>query len=303
MPDLVAQVIRRTKGFYYLGDETGLEVECKAKGALFKDSKYDNQIAVGDRVFYQIEPEAKLGLITRIEPRKSFLSRNRVGIEAEQIIAANLDILFICVAAKDPEPRPGLIWRMLTAANRGNLRAVLILTKTDLIHGHTHIPTLKPFENLDLEILHSSKGGGRDDNRLVELLETHTSVLSGPSGVGKSSLINRLFPGKNIKVGEVGKHTGKGTHTTTYAQMYQIGKSGQLIDTPGIREFALWDTDRTALKDHFPLIRRYGGQCKHSDCTHSHEPHCKVKEEVALELLDPQLYQAYLDLLAGLERD
>ncbi|MDT8447196.1 MAG: ribosome small subunit-dependent GTPase A [bacterium] len=297
MSELIATVARRTKGFYYLRTPEGVEVECKAKGALFQKSKFDNQIAVGDRVSYRMGEGEDIGLISALEERKSFLSRARVGIEAEQVIAANVDVMFISLAAKQPDPRAGLVWRMLVAASLGNVRPVLVMTKMDLVHHHKDLPFLRPFLNIDLEILFSSKGGSADDARLAELIGSSVCVFSGPSGVGKSSLINRLFPGLDLKVGEISEKTQKGAHTTTYARMISIGEAGQVIDTPGIREFSLWGATKDNLRFHFPLIKDYSGHCKHADCTHTHEPHCNVKAEVQKELLDREVYEGYLALM------
>ena len=296
---ITAIVIRRTKGFYYLRTIDGQEIECKAKGALFKNSRYDNQIAVGDQVNIQMTENQEIGMITGICERKSFLSRVRVGIQAEQVIAANVDLLFITISAKDPEPRPGLIWRMLVAANIGKVRPILVLTKLDLIHHNQHPAVLQPFENIDLEILYSSKGGGKDDNRLADLVGENTSVFVGHSGVGKSSLINRLFPGLELKVGAVNDKTNKGSHTTTYAQMIQVAESGFVIDTPGVREFGFWQLEKQNIRDYFPVIRQYSGHCKHSDCIHIHEPHCFVKNEVDAGRIHPELYRGYVKLMEG----
>jgi len=299
MTEAVATVVRRTKGFYYLTTPEGQEIECKAKGSLFRNSKYDNQIAVGDKVTYQLEPGQELGMIQGVLPRKSFLSRTRVGIEVEQVIAANLDLMFLVVAAKDPEPKPGLVWRMLVAANLGSVRPVLLVTKLDLVHHHKDLPWLRPFLNIDLEILFSSKGGGADDNRLADLLGGNVSVVAGHSGVGKSSLLNRLFPDLDLKVGEVNEKTSKGSHTTTYARMLNVGPTGAVIDTPGVREFGLWNLEPKNIRDHFPLIRQFSGHCKHADCTHTHEPHCFVKAEVEAGRIDKDLYAGYVGLLEG----
>jgi len=292
-----AIVIRRTKGFYYLRTLEGLEIECKAKGALFRNSRYDNQIAVGDQVNLQMTEGQEIGMITDIVERKSYLSRVRVGIMAEQVIAANVDLMFITIAAKEPEPRPGLIWRMLVAANLGNVRPILLLTKTDLIHYHEP-GWLAAFQDIDLEILTSSKKTGHDDNRLSDLIGDNTSVFVGHSGVGKSSLINRLFPGLDLKVGSVNEKTSKGSHTTTYAQMIQVAESGFVIDTPGVREFGFWNLDKENIRDYFPVIRQYSGHCKHSDCQHMPEPHCFVKAEVEAGRIHKDLYQGYVKLFA-----
>ena len=204
-------VIRRTKGFYYLRNNLNQTVECKIKGLLFKNSRFDNQVAVGDRVIYQKSETDNLGLIIEIEPRNSFLSRTRVGKEAEQVIAANIDYLLIVAATKDPAFRFNLINRMLVAASVGRITPILVITKTDLVPKKEIDHLLAPFRDLELEYFLSTTLELEQNPKLSKLLKNSVSVLAGQSGAGKSSLLNKYFPALSIKIGDVGLKTHKGS--------------------------------------------------------------------------------------------
>ena len=293
-------IIRRTKGFYYIRTESGEEVECKIKRSLFRTSRFNNQAAVGDVITYKQNASGKIGLITAIEPRKSFLSRVRVGIEAEQVIAANVDCLIIVAAAMDPILKPNFIFRLITAASAGNITPYLIISKTDLTTPEKIEEIIRPFQNLDMDILFTSPKHCGDQEKIIQILKNNTSVITGQSGVGKSSLLNRLFPGLEIKVGEVSQKTGKGSHTTTYAIMHEVAPESFVIDTPGIREFSLWQVNRKNLNSHFPIIQDYVG-CKHRDCVHITEPGCAVKNATQTGELDPEIYESYRSIYEALE--
>ncbi len=297
----IGTVIKRTKGFYYLLGKDNSEIECKVKGQLFQNSRYDNQIAVGDSVSYKKASSDDIGLITGIEKRKSFLSRTRVGIEAEQIIAANIDNLLIVAAAKNPPFRTNFINRVLVAAKVGNINPILIITKTDLVSQDELEHFLAPYRNIDLEIIQSSVKSDFPASKLKDLFINKISVLAGQSGVGKSSLLNSLFPGLGIKVGAVSLKTSKGSHTTTYAVMHQVVKNAFVIDTPGIREFGLWGVNRDNLGENYPGIEELGNYCKHRDCHHIHEPKCAVKEAVDNGEFNNSLYQGYISIYQTLQ--
>ncbi len=294
-------VTRRTKGFYYLRTYQGEEVECKVKGQLFKNSRFDNQIAVGDFVFYSKSDRDDVGLITSIKERKSFLSRNRVGAEAEQIIAANIDYLLVVASAKKPPFRVNLINRMLTAAAVGNINPVLILSKTDLVDTDYIEQLLEPYRKLNIEIIPFSIKDETANPRLLEILSGNVSVLAGQSGVGKSSLLNRLYPALSLKVGAVSAKTFKGSHTTTFAMMHQIAENSFVIDTPGIREFGLWHVSKKNLACFYPLISDFEHHCKHRDCRHIHEPRCSIKNAVKNGEIHETLYQGYISIYNSLE--
>lgn len=291
-------IIRRTKGFYYVLIPDKTIVECKIKGKLFKDSRYNNQSAVGDKVGFTLDND--LGLIHEIYPRSSFLSRNRVGIEAEQVIAANIDNMIITSAISKPAIRHNLICRMLTAAYVGNIEPIILVTKTDLIPENNLQEALKPYQDIGIEIICSSIIDQCDLSVLKNYLLGSISVLAGQSGVGKSSILNLLFPELNLKVGAVNKKTAKGSHTTTYASMHEIAGNSYVIDTPGIREFGLWDINRDNLNEYFPKIKNYRSLCKHRNCRHITEPGCKVKEALQSADIHPVLYNGYVAIMESL---
>ncbi|MBT6611592.1 MAG: ribosome small subunit-dependent GTPase A [Deltaproteobacteria bacterium] len=293
-------VIRRTKGFYYLRNNLNQTVECKIKGLLFKNSRFDNQVAVGDRVIYQKSETDNLGLIIEIEPRNSFLSRTRVGKEAEQVIAANIDYLLIVAATKDPAFRFNLINRMLVAASVGRITPILVITKTDLVPKKEIDHLLAPFRDLELEYFLSTTLEPEQNPKLSKLLKNSVSVLAGQSGAGKSSLLNKYFPALSIKIGDVGLKTHKGSHTTTYTISHQIAENGFVIDTPGIREFGLWNITQANLNEYYPLIQTFQQQCKHRNCRHVHEPQCAVKDAVTTKVIHPILYDGYVSIFNSL---
>jgi len=297
------KVIRRTKGFYYLRSVNGDEVECKIKGRLFKKSKYNNQIAVGDDVNYTKNQQDSVGLIASINPRKSFLSRNRVGINAEQVIAANIDYLLIVTSAKNPSFRENLANRMLVAASIGNITPVMIITKTDLVNQKELDQIVEPYLKLNIEIIQTSIFHPQQNPRLIEILSNGISVVAGQSGVGKSSLLNFLFPLLNIKVGAIIQKTLKGSHTTTYSIMHQISENGFVIDTPGIREFGLWNVTQKNINQFYPIISEYQFSCKHRNCRHIHEPDCAVKLAVEDKIIHPRLYQGYQSIYNSFNED
>ncbi len=294
-------VVRRTKGFYRLRTECGEEVECKIKGKLFEHSRFDNQVAVGDRVTYTLSTADSFGLIDRIEKRDSFLSRSRVGIEAEQVIAANVDYLFLVCSVKNPAFRYNLVNRMLVASNVGQIDPVLVVSKTDLSDEMEIDRLIEPYRRVDMEIVPFSTEIESEDTKLLELMSGSVSVLVGKSGTGKSSLLNKLFPGLNLKVGSVSSKTSKGSHTTTFASMHEIAKNSYVIDTPGIREFGLWQVTRENLGEYYPLVREYRFFCKHRNCRHVHEPECAVKRKVEEGVVSGVLYRGYVSIFDSLD--
>ncbi|MBU2512481.1 ribosome small subunit-dependent GTPase A [bacterium] len=289
-------ITKRIKGFYYLLTDEGETIECKAKGLLFKNSRFDNQIAVGDRVSFLFSEKDDVGLITGIENRRSFLSRNRVGIEVEQVIAANVDNLLIVASTQKPPFRTNLINRLLVAAKAGNVKPTIVITKTDLSSPKEIEALIDPYKDIQCDIIFSTTKSAENDQRLLDIFHDSVSVLTGQSGVGKSSLLNKLFPNLNIKVGAVSDKTSKGSHTTTFAAMHKIAENSYIIDTPGIREFGLWNLDNKNLAQFYPIICDFSYQCKHRNCQHIQEPNCAVQEAVKNGKIHKKLYQGYVSI-------
>ena len=293
-------VIRRMKGFYYLRTQSGLEIECKIKGQLFKDSRFDNQIAVGDSVLFKKRENDRIGLITGIEKRKSFLSRARIGIGVEQVIAANVDILLIVMSAKDPPFRVNLINRFLVAALAGNIIPILVISKVDLVNAEYLSQLTTPYIGMDLRIIRFSTMETETHPELTKVISDNICVLAGQSGVGKSSLLNTLFPRLSIKIGKINRKTLKGSHTTTNARMHQVAENGFVIDTPGIREFGLWNVSKNNLDQYYPGFEEYIHGCKHRNCHHVTEPKCSVKSAVERGDIHRVIYNGYLSIYHSL---
>jgi len=299
-----AGIIRkRIKGFYYVQTQEGKIIDCKIKGKLFKDDPFKNQVAVGDKVVFVKSPKDNLGLIQGIEPRKSFLSRSRVGKIAEQVIAANIDNLVIVCAAKDPPFRANLVFRMLVAARVGKIKPVLVISKADLVQQQEIDEILEPFKNTELDwIISSLFDPPEKEEKFLELIQNSVTVLSGQSGVGKSSMINKYYPELRLKTGQVNMRTTRGLHTTTFAEMHEVSKGSFVIDTPGIREFGLWGITQKNLHEYFPILEDYQHGCKHRNCCHYKEPGCRVHEDLESGEIHPTIYQAYLAIRESLER-
>ncbi|MDH5560073.1 MAG: ribosome small subunit-dependent GTPase A [Deltaproteobacteria bacterium] len=293
-------VLKRIKGFYYLMDDFGEEVACKIKGSLFKESRFDNQVAVGDRVRYLLSEKNTQGLITGLLPRRSFLSRNRVGIDTEQIIAANVDLLLMVSSVKQPAFRHNLIFRLIVAAYIGNIIPVLVMTKTDLLGIKEIRELLRPFEGIDISIQLTSVKQPKTCLEIKDLIASRICVLSGHSGVGKSTLVNLLYPEFQLETGKINPKTSKGLHTTTSSMMYPVGEKGFIIDTPGIREFGFWNLKRENLRKYYPGIRDYNSQCKLRNCCHIHEPSCQVKSDLKEKNLNSDLYAGYISIYESL---
>ena len=286
-------VVRRTKGFYYVRSSSDKEIECKIKGQLFKDSQFDNQVAVGDRVEFIKDHAGEIGLINALQDRRSFLSRSRVGKEAEQVIAANIDHMLIVAAAKNPPFRTNLVNRMLVAATAGHIKPILVITKTDLIESKFLDEISEPYQEIELEIIPFTNTRSNKNGRLHNALIGSVSVLVGQSGVGKSTILNTLFPALDLKVGKIGTKTRKGLHTTTYATMHRIADNSYVIDTPGIREFGLWNVTQDNLDEYYPGIADHRHKCKHRDCNHIYEPDCAIKKAVKAKDIHQSLYDGY----------
>jgi ribosome biogenesis GTPase / thiamine phosphate phosphatase len=265
-----------------------------------RDSDGDRlKLAVGDEVL--VEPDARGGTwaICEILPRRSRLARRAPGGGyGERIVAANVDQVVIVFAAAKPEPHPRMLDRFLVIAEANELAARIIVNKVDLVGEPSAHERFTPYERAGYPVHFTStkRGDGLDGVRAM--LGGRVSVFAGPSGVGKSSLLNAIFPGLSLRVGEISESVNKGRHTTVGALMIPLPdeNGGYVVDTPGLREIGMWALSAEHLDVCFPELRPYMTQCRFADCTHTVEPGCAVKDAVDRGDIDAARFQSYLKL-------
>jgi ribosome biogenesis GTPase len=273
------------------------QFRCAIRG-LLKDMSTDlrHVVVAGDIVW--IRPEhGNEGLIERIEPRRRILSRT--SRSRQQILVANVDQLIIVASAAEPNLKPNLIDRFLVEAERMRIEPILCLNKIDLVDSADLMPIVGVYGQMGYQVHLVSASTGQGIDRLRQLVAGQESVVAGQSGVGKSSLLNAIEPELGLRVGEVSRENEKGKHTTTVASLIPLKMGGYVVDTPGIRQFQLWDIVPQEVAALYRDIRPYVSHCRFPDCTHTHEANCAVKDAVADNRLDARRYESYCHLRSG----
>jgi ribosome biogenesis GTPase len=285
------------------GLETAVEAEdgrvyrCRVR-RLLKSLQTDerNIVTCGDRVWFR-PAGGDEGLIERVEPRHGVL--RRASRRREHVVVANVDQLLIVMSLFEPELKPHLIDRYTAAAEQGGLTPVVCLNKADLAEPAAFQPLIGSYAQLGIPALLTSAKTGLGIDRLRGLLKDRATVLSGQSGVGKSSLLNAVQPGLALRVRSVSEATQKGRHTTTTAELIRLDSGGWVVDTPGLRQLALWDLRPEEVEGFFPEFRPYVPLCGFPDCTHTHEENCAVKRAVDRRQVSARRYTSYLGMFAG----
>ena len=257
-----------------------------------------NVVAAGDRVWVRAALNDE-GLIERVEPRHGVLARASRG--REHVLVANVDQLVIVVSLVEPALKPHLIDRYLASAEQGGIAPVVCLNKADLVDPVPYQPLVGMYSQLGIPAFLTSAVSGTGIDRLRVLLKGRETAFSGQSGVGKSSLLNAVQPGLGLHVREVSEATQKGRHTTTTAELIRLDFGGWVVDTPGIRQFQLWDILPEEVEGFFPEFRPFVPLCTYPDCTHTHEDRCAVKRAVARRMIAEQRYVSYLGMFTGSE--
>jgi ribosome biogenesis GTPase len=254
-----------------------------------------NVIAVGDRVWFRPGGDGgDEGLIEKIEPRRGTITRGYR--RHKHVLVANVDQLLIVSALEEPGLKLPLVDRYLISAETGGVRPVIVLNKADLVDPALYQWVIGLYTQLGYETILTSAADGRGIDRLRALVADGTTAFSGQSGVGKSSLLNAIQPGLNLRVREVSDWTFKGKHTTTNADLIRLDSGGYVVDTPGLRQFELWGVEPGELEGHFVEFRPYIPLCKFPDCSHTHESACAVKDAVHWGQIHFGRYESYLKL-------
>jgi ribosome biogenesis GTPase len=277
---------------------------CEVRGRLLQEKTKDTLVAVGDYVW--LEPEgARGGRIERVEERHSVLSRQHPGVAtpAEDVILANPDQVLIVFAVAEPDPHLRMLDRFLVIAEANELPAVICANKIDLASGAHAQALFAVYEQIGYRVIYASAQTGEGADELRELLKGAVTVLTGPSGVGKSSLLNLVHPTLNLQTGDLREFLHKGRHTTRAAQLFALplGENTFVADTPGIRELGLYEIDAQSLGFYFREFVPFIHDCRYPNCTHDHEPGCAVRAAVAEGKIAPVRYDSYLRLLHGEE--
>ncbi|MEJ7779813.1 MAG: ribosome small subunit-dependent GTPase A [Daejeonella sp.] len=294
-------VIKSTGSWYEVLTDSGKAVNCRIKGKFRTlDIKTTNPIAVGDRVNLEPEPDQETGVITLLYPRKNYIIRKSVNLSKQaQIIAANLDQAFLIVTLASPRTSLGFIDRFLVTAEAYDIPAKLIFNKLDLF-SEEGLEILKQYQQMYEKAGYPcySVSATKETNldQVKDLLRDQVTLVSGHSGVGKSTLINALLPGSELKTGNISDWSDKGKHTTTFAEMFELPFGGYLIDTPGIRELGVFDIEKQELGRLFPEIRKLMSSCKFHNCRHINEPGCAVLNALDSDEIEPSRYDSYLSI-------
>ena len=294
-------VIRSTGSWVYVKTDKEV-VKSRMRGRFrLRGKAFTNPVAVGDQVTLRLNADGT-GLITAIHERRNHLSRRAAGrsVGHEQVLVSNIDQVWIIQSAILPHPNPGLIDRVLVAAEAQHIRAGIVFNKMDLAFGVAldAVHRLRDlYARLSYAVFLTSAVAPEGVDALSEALKDQISVFTGPSGVGKSTLLNAMEPDLDLRVGKVSLKTRKGRHTTAHAALQLLTGGGGVVDTPGIREFGVLDLEPWELSHHFPEFRRHLASCRFPACTHDHEPGCAVKEAYLDSAITEERYRSYLNIL------
>ena len=297
-------VIKSTGSWYQVFAEDGSTYACRIKGKFrIKGIQTTNPIAVGDQVDFELEPNADTGVINHLHDRKNYIIRKSINLSKQsQIIAANLDQAFLIVTLASPRTSLGFIDRFLVVAEAYDIPTSLVFNKLDLYNqdGLAILADYKSiYENIGYPCYEVSALEGTNISQIEALLKDKTTLFSGHSGVGKSSLINAILPDFELKTGEVSEWSDKGQHTTTFAEMHQLPFGGYLVDTPGIRELGIVDIEKEELSHFFVEMRDRLNQCRFNNCRHINEPGCAIIKAVEEGEIEPSRYDSYQSIFHG----
>jgi ribosome biogenesis GTPase len=294
-------VYKSTGSWYQVKSDEGNFYQCRIKGKLrLSGIRSTSPVAVGDRVGFDLDDEA-IGVIHSIEERENYLVRKSVNLSKQlHIIGANIDLVFLVITLKNPETFTTFIDRFLVSAAAFGIETVMLFNKMDQ-YSEEELETVNELKELYTSIGYQSvlcsTKSGQGMSELRNLMKDNTSIFSGHSGVGKSTLINTVAPELRLKIGEISEHHGQGQHTTTFAEMFDLSFGGRIIDSPGIRGFGIADIDKEEIARYFKEFFKASENCKFNNCQHLSEPGCAVKSELEDGTIAESRYQSYLSMV------
>lgn len=294
-------VIKNTGSWYTVRTDEGLDVDCKIKGNFrLKGIRSTNPVAVGDIVDI-VRNQEGTAFITAIHERRNYIIRKSQNLSKQShIIAANVDQAFLIVTVNYPQTSTIFIDRFLATAEAYNVPTVLVFNKTDILSDeerHYQEMMMRLYETVGYKCVAVSATTGLGMDAIPAMLKDKKTLLSGNSGVGKSTFINHILPGANLRTSEISDAHNTGMHTTTFSEMLELPEGGYLIDTPGIKGFGTFDMEPEELTSYFKDIFHFSKECRFNNCTHTHEPGCAVLKAVEEHYIAASRYQSYLSML------
>ncbi|MCX6318864.1 MAG: ribosome small subunit-dependent GTPase A [Bacteroidetes bacterium] len=303
-----AIVYKSTGSWYIVKDESGHFWNARMKGVMkLDDITSTNPVAVGDQIDMDIESaDSNTAIITTIFDRNNYINRQSPRFKHQHhIVAANIDQSMLVATLREPKTSQGFIDRFLVASEMYHVPALIVFNKSDLykqkdLEKYEQWKAMYEGAGYTVRLISAVNNQGVDE--LVELLKDRVTLISGHSGVGKSSLLNAIFPDINLKTQDISGWSGKGQHTTTFAEMYDLPQGGKIIDSPGMREFGLVDIEKQEVSHYFPEMRALLNECQFNNCKHFNEPGCAIKAAVANGQITEDRYVSYVNIMESIEQ-